>query len=78
MSIGPTMLMTGELDLRTPMGQTEEYYQALQYVGVPAVMVRFQNEWHGTILNPANFLRTQLYSRKWFAQWGTHEDPLVN
>mgnify|MGYP006107497477 FL=1 len=74
----PTMLMTGELDLRTPMGQTEEYYQALQYVGVPTVMVRFQNEWHGTTSNPSNFLRTQLYLRTWFAQWGTHEDPLVN
>ena len=74
----PTMLMTGELDLRTPMGQTEEYYQALQYVGVPTVMVRFQNEWHGTTSNPSNFLRTQLYLRKWFAQWGTYEDPLVS
>ena len=41
-------------------------------------MVRFQDEWHGTISNPSNFLRTQLYLRTWFAQWGTHEDPLVN
>ncbi|MEM7417528.1 MAG: S9 family peptidase [Gemmatimonadota bacterium] len=68
----PTMLMTGENDLRTPMGQTEEYYQALQYLGVPTVMVRFQDEWHGTSSKPSNFLRTQLYLRKWFEQWGTH------
>jgi dipeptidyl aminopeptidase/acylaminoacyl peptidase len=75
----PTMLMTGERDLRTPMGQTEEYYQALQYVGVPTVMVRFQNEWHGTSSNPSNFMRTQLYLRKWFAQWGTHKkEPIVS
>ena len=66
----PTMLMTGELDLRTPMGQTEEYYQALQYVGVPTVMVRFQGEWHGTSSKPSNFMRTQLYLRKWFERWG--------
>ena len=70
----PTMLMTGELDLRTPMGQTEEYYQALQYVGAPSVMVRFQDEWHGTSSKPSNFLRTQLYLRKWFEKWGTHDD----
>ncbi len=74
----PTMLMTGERDLRTPMGQTEEYYQALQYLDIPTVMIRFQNEWHGTSSNPSNFMRTQLYLRKWFEQWGTHTDRLVS
>lgn len=74
----PTMLMTGENDLRTPMGQTEEYYQALQYLGVPTIMLRFQNEWHGTTSTPSNFLRSQLYLRKWFEQWGTHDDRLVS
>jgi len=69
----PTMLMTGEMDLRTPMGQTEEYYQALQILGVPTVMVRFQGEWHGTTSRPSNFMRTQLYLRKWFEKWGTHD-----
>lgn len=72
----PTMLMTGEKDLRTPMGQTEEFYQALQYLGVPTVMVRFQDEWHGTSSQPSNFLRTQLYLRKWFSQWGTHNSDI--
>jgi len=70
----PTMLMTGEKDLRTPMGQTEEFYQALQYLGVPTVMVRYQDEWHGTGSNPSNFMRTQLYLRKWWKKWGTHDD----
>jgi dipeptidyl aminopeptidase/acylaminoacyl peptidase len=74
----PTMLMTGENDLRTPMGQTEEFYQALQYLDVPTVMIRFQDEWHGTSSNPSNFLRTQLYLRKWFEKWGTHDDQLVS
>jgi dipeptidyl aminopeptidase/acylaminoacyl peptidase len=73
----PTMLMTGEMDLRTPMAQTEEYYQALRILGVPTVMVRFQGEWHGTSSKPSNFLRTQLYLRKWFEKWGTHDDKRV-
>ena len=73
----PTMLLTGEMDLRTPMGQTEEFYQALQYLGVPTVMVRFQEEWHGTSSRPSNFLRTQLYLRKWFEKWGTHKSPVT-
>jgi dipeptidyl aminopeptidase/acylaminoacyl peptidase len=66
----PTMLMTGELDLRTPMGQTEEYYQALKMMKVPSAMVRFKNEWHGTSSTPSNFLRSQLYLRAWFEKHG--------
>ena len=73
----PTMFLTGEMDIRTPMPQTEEMYQALQYLGVPTVMVRFQGEWHGTSRRPSNFLRTQLYLRKWFEQWGSHKDPMT-
>ena len=74
----PTMLMTGVRDLRTPMGQTEEFYQALQYVGAPTVMLRFQGEWHGTSSKPSNFMRTQLYLRKWFAKWGTHGERMTS
>ncbi len=70
----PTMLMTGELDLRTPMSQTEQFYQALKAQNKPTAMLRFQGEWHGTSRLPSNFIRTQLYLRKWFERWGTHDD----
>lgn len=65
----PTMLMTGVNDLRTPMGQTEEYYEALKVLKVPTAMVRFNNEWHGTSSTPSNFLRTQLFLRSWFEKY---------
>ena len=65
----PTMLMTGVNDLRTPMPQTEEYYEALKIRKVPTAMVRFNNEWHGTSSTPSNFLRTQLYLRSWFDKY---------
>ncbi|REK11265.1 MAG: S9 family peptidase [Acidobacteria bacterium] len=73
----PTMLMTGVDDLRTPISQTEEYYQALKMRKVPTAMVRFNEEYHGTSSKPSNFLRTQLYHRHWFERWGEHdgEDP---
>jgi dipeptidyl aminopeptidase/acylaminoacyl peptidase len=64
----PTLLMTGELDLRTPMGQTEEYFQALNAVGVEAVLLRFAGEYHGTGSKPSNFMRTQLYLIDWFGK----------
>jgi dipeptidyl aminopeptidase/acylaminoacyl peptidase len=65
----PTMLMTGVLDLRTPMPQTEEYYSALKVMKVPTAMIRFNEEWHGTSSKPSNWMRTQLYMRSWFDRW---------
>ena len=65
----PTMLMTGVLDMRTPISQTEEFYNALKAVGVPTAMLRFNGEWHGTSSIPSNFIRTQLYLRYWFEKW---------
>jgi dipeptidyl aminopeptidase/acylaminoacyl peptidase len=68
----PTLLMTGVLDLRTPISQTEEFYQALRAQNKPVAMIRMNGEWHGTSSKPSNFLRTQLYLRKWFERWGDH------
>lgn len=67
----PTMLMTGVNDLRTPIGQTEEFYEALKINRVPTAMIRFNNEWHGTSSTPSNFIRTQLYLRSWFEKYQT-------
>jgi len=65
----PTMLMTGELDLRTPIPQTEEFYAALKIQKVPTVMLRFKGEYHGTSSIPSNYLRSQLYIHSWFERW---------
>jgi dipeptidyl aminopeptidase/acylaminoacyl peptidase len=65
----PTLLMTGVLDLRTPMPQTEEFYAALKARGVPAALMRFEGEWHGTSSRPSNFLRTVLYMDSWFQKY---------
>ena len=70
----PTMLMTGVQDLRTPISQTEEFYQALKLRKVPTMMVRMNGEWHGTSSKPSNFLRSQLFLRSWFEKWGTQDD----
>lgn len=67
----PTLLMTGVQDMRTPMSQSEEFYQALKAERVPTALIRMNNEWHGTSSTPSNFIRTQLYLRKWFDRWGS-------
>jgi dipeptidyl aminopeptidase/acylaminoacyl peptidase len=63
--------MTGVLDLRTPMPQSEEFYRALKLRGIPTALIRVNNEYHGTSSTPSNFLRTQLYLRSWFDKYGT-------
>lgn len=70
----PTMLMCGENDLRTPISQTEEYYQALKMNKVPTVMIRFNDEFHGTGSKPSNFLRTQGYLNAWFDKHAVKKD----
>jgi dipeptidyl aminopeptidase/acylaminoacyl peptidase len=65
----PTVVMTGELDLRTPMPQSEEYYAALKMRGVPTALLRFEGEYHGTSSKPSNFMRTQLYMMSWYQKW---------
>ncbi|HEX9755205.1 MAG TPA: S9 family peptidase [Gemmatimonadales bacterium] len=65
----PVLLMTGVMDLRTPMPETEQYYVALKMLGVPVAMLRFENEWHGTSSRPSNFMRTQLYMMSWYRKW---------
>jgi dipeptidyl aminopeptidase/acylaminoacyl peptidase len=64
----PTLVMTGELDLRTPMPQTEEYFSALKYRGIETVLLRFQGEYHGTSSKPSNFMRTALYMLDWYGK----------
>lgn len=43
----PTMVLTGEEDWRTPMGQSEEFYFALKARKVDTVLVRVPKEPHG-------------------------------
>ena len=67
----PTLLMTGVKDLRTPISQTEEFYQALKFRKVPTAMLRFNEEFHGTSSKPSNYMRSVLYLHHWFEKYGT-------
>ena len=64
----PTVVMTGVLDERTPMSQSEEYYAALKMRGIPSRLVRFNSEYHGTASRPSNAIRTVLYMLDWYGQ----------
>jgi dipeptidyl aminopeptidase/acylaminoacyl peptidase len=61
----PTMVMTGEADLRTPMSQSEEYYRALKRLKKETLLVRVPEEYHGW-RRPSHRLAQQLYLQAWF------------
>ncbi len=66
----PTLLLTGEKDLRTPMEQTEQYYQALRLRKIETAMVRIRDEFHGIgRTHPTNKIRQILYLREWFEKY---------
>jgi len=50
----PTMVLTGEADYRTPMSDSEQYYQALKLLGVESVLVRVPDEPHGIQVRPSH------------------------
>jgi len=61
----PTMVMTGEADLRTPMRQSEEFYRALKMLKKDTLLVRMPDEFHGW-RRPSHQLLQQLYLLAWF------------
>ncbi len=64
----PLLLMTGELDLRTPMGQSEEFFRALKMQRKETLLVRMPNEFHGW-RRPSHRLLNQLYLQAWFEKY---------
>ncbi len=64
----PTLLITGEADFRTPIAQTEAYYQALQVRGVPTMMVRLPEANHG-MGRPSQWLQSNLAVIDWYNRY---------
>jgi len=67
----PTMLMTGEEDLRTPMAQTEQFYQALKLRRVDTVLVKVPGAPHGIAGKPSRMITKIEHSIAWFEKYRT-------
>jgi acylaminoacyl-peptidase len=64
----PTMVITGEEDYRTPMSESEQYYQALKLLSVESVLVRVPGEPHGIRRRPSHWMAKMLNIVGWFDQ----------
>ena len=65
----PTMLLTGEADYRTPMSETEQYYQALKHRGVDTLMVRIPGASHSIYARPSNLIAKVNSILAWFERY---------
>lgn len=65
----PVLLFTGESDHRTPISETEQYYQALQLRGIETAMVRVPGASHALHARPSNLMAKPAYAVYWFERF---------
>ena len=71
----PTMLLDGEVDYRTPISETEQYYAALKLAGVDTAMVRVPDIGHALVTRPSQLIAKTQYILAWFARHGGEPVP---
>jgi acylaminoacyl-peptidase len=64
----PTMVLTGEEDWRTPISESEQYYQALKLRGVETALVRIPEASHGITDRPSRLAAKVACILEWFAR----------
>jgi acylaminoacyl-peptidase len=62
----PTMLMTGEVDYRTPSSEAEQFYQALKLRKIDTALVRVPNASHDISARPSLMIDKVEYILAWF------------
>ena len=67
----PTMLLTGEDDRRTPISETEQFYQALRLRGVDSAMIRLPDTSHGIASRPSRLIAKVDHILAWFERYKT-------
>jgi acylaminoacyl-peptidase len=67
--VTPTLLLTGEEDRRTPMSETEQFYQALRLRGVDSAMVRLPGASHGIASKPSRLITKVDHILAWFERY---------
>jgi acylaminoacyl-peptidase len=64
----PTLVVTGEQDYRTPISESEQYYQALRIRGVDTLLVRVPGASHSLDARPSQLNARIAYILAWFAK----------
>jgi len=62
----PTMVLTGEADHRTPISESEQFYQALKLRKIDTALVRIPGASHDIGARPSQMIAQVAYVLKWF------------
>ena len=73
----PTMLLTGEVDYRTPMSESEQFYQALKLREVDTALVRIPGASHGIARRPSQLIAKVAHVLGWFERYSDEAGPTV-
>ncbi len=65
----PTMLLTGEADYRTPISESEQFYQALKLRRVDTMLVRIPGASHGIARRPSHLMSKVAHILTWFEKY---------
>jgi len=68
----PTMVMTGEADWRTPMWESEQFYQALKLRGIDSALVRIPEAPHGIAARPSQLVTKVQHILAWFEKYSVN------
>ena len=65
----PTMMIVGDADLRTPISESEQFFHALKYRGVPTALVRLPGASHDMSRRPSQLIAKIANVIAWFDRY---------
>ena len=65
----PTALMSGEADFRTPIAESEQFYQALKLRKIDTALIRIPEATHGIVARPSHLMAKVDNILAWFERY---------
>jgi acylaminoacyl-peptidase len=69
----PTALLQGEADFRTPISESEQYYQALKLRKIDTALIRIPEASHGIVARPSHLMAKVDNILAWFERYKDDE-----
>jgi acylaminoacyl-peptidase len=67
----PTMLLNGDKDYRTPLSESEQYYQALKLRNIESALVIIPGASHNIAACPSHLITKVVHIIEWFKKYRT-------
>ena len=71
----PTLLMTGDADLRTPLSEAEQFFHALKLRRIDTGLVRIPGASHNIVARPSQLIAKVAHVLAWFEKYRQGAEP---